>query len=182
MRSQLPLFQSRVGFRLGPGNKVRIGISGVYGKEEQKAATYQNDVDVKGLSLDWSIPLAKTVEFKGELANGDNLSTFLSRAGVFNDAVLKEFQARNATCSWSQLVFTGGRVNTWIGYAFENLTITRQLASGEIKDTHALLGGIQYKLSKEVSLGVEYTRFLSQRLGLSNLNTNQVLVSGIYAF
>lgn len=182
IRSQLPLFQSRVGVRLGPSNNVRIGVSGVYSREEHKAESYQTDVDVKGLSLDWSVPFARHFEFKGELANGDNLATFLSRGGVFNDINLLRFQARNTTSSWSELLIGRGRVNGWIGYAFENLTIKRQLTGADIKDTHAILGGIQYKLSKEVSLGMEYTHFQSRRPGSSTLNTSQVIASGTYSF
>jgi hypothetical protein len=181
-KSQVPLFQSRFGVRLGPGNKIRIGVSGAYGKEEYKSASYQTDVDVKGLSLDWSVPFGKIFEFKGELANGDNLATFLSRASVFNSTSSLEFQAKNATSSWTELTIAKGRLNGWVGYAFENLTITGQLATGDIADTNAAFTGIQFKLGKEVSLGLEYTYFLSERVGASNPHTHQVLFSAVYNF
>lgn len=187
--SNLPILESRVGLKLGADKKINLGVSGVYGMESHSGTAlvdgtetaYENDVNILGICLDWTIPVSRFT-FTGEFTLGQNLSNFLSKSHVFeNDAAL-EIEGGKVTAFWAEVIYQATRkINTWAGYAFENLD-EQQLASGALQDTSCIFAGIQLSLGSGVSVGLEYTHFLTQYLSADDQKTNQFILSFIYTF
>jgi len=184
VRSKCPIFEGRFGVKLGGKKKVKFGVSGAYGKDKRENLIYTDDVDVKGLSIDWFIPFADYFTVKGEYGFGENLSIFLSRAGVYDNVALGKYEGQEANSFWTEFIYSGKKANFWVGYSFENLTKERMLTDLSIKDTNCVFVGAQYKVGKGVSLGVEYGRFFSELLdsSLDDYTANQVMFSAIYKF
>ncbi len=185
-RTQMPVFQSRLGFKLAEKGQIQLGISGAYGREtnENTAAmpVYKNDVDIMGLSFDWMIPFGSGFALKGEYAMGENLAYFVSRAGVFHHIVERKYEGKKTNALWAQLSYARNAFSAWGGYSFEKLSDEDQLAAAELKETGCLMIGAQYALGGGVALGVEFSHFRSLYNNAVSVNTNQFCFSAAYSF
>ena len=129
-----PLLEGRVGFNIG---NARLGVSGTYGQDETTVPT--TDADIYGISADLVWPFNDQYQFKGEIATGENLGVFLSRAKV--NATSGDEQ--EAVSGWGQILYTGTDWNWWAGGAYETVD---DVNAGAIDDTYMVFGALQYKL------------------------------------
>ena len=179
----IPITQARFGLTLGDKGKYKLGISGALGKDRHTATAIETDVDIMGVSLDWILPLADKLVLKGEFGAGKNLSVFLSRANVVEDALTHEFSGVKVVSLWAEILYKLRKTSLWLGYAFENLTDKEQLAPAALQDTSCILAGIQYHAGSKVSFGLEFTHFISKYHMVSDsAGTNQFILSMIYGF
>jgi hypothetical protein len=134
-----PLLEGRVGFNIG---KARLGVSGTYGEDETTVPT--TNADIYGVSADLVWPFNDQYQFKGEIATGENLGVFLSRAKVNSDPNSSAFEEeQEAVSGWGQIVYTGTDWNWWAGGAYETVD---DVNPGAIDDTYMVFGALQYKL------------------------------------
>jgi hypothetical protein len=159
---------------------AKFGVSGAWGKDETTVPT--TDADVYGISLDAVVPISDQISFKGEVAAGENLGVFLSRAKV-NPISEDEQEALSA---WGQFVYSGTDWNWWIGGALEQVDDTN---SGDIEDTYMLFGGAQWKLKSTVTgvnpilFGAELASFSSETDGGGgDPDSIQLILSAQYTF
>jgi hypothetical protein len=180
-KSKMPVLQSRLGLKLGAGNKFQLGLSGIYGRENTENATvaFKNKVNISGLGLDWNLVPCKHLTLKGEYALGENLAYVLSRASTYADTQLQEFAAKKVSSFWTELLLAKDKLSGWLGYAFEDLNDEGQLAANELKKTSSLLAGIQYAAGSGVSFGLEFSHLLSQHYQSEKIKTNQLIFSAI---
>jgi hypothetical protein len=177
----MPVLQGRLGLKLGTNGKYQIGLSGIYGREKASSATvaFRNNVDAAGASLDWNLSICKRLSLKGEFLSGANLTYVVSRAGLFSDIASQKFAAKKVQAFWSELLLTQGKWSGWLGYAFENLSDEDQLTAGELKQTDALLAGVQFAAGSGVSFGLEFAHFIGGYFQSAKAKTNQVMFSAI---
>jgi hypothetical protein len=135
-----PLLEGRVGFGIG---NAKLGVSGTWGQDETTVPSV--DADIYGVSADLVWKFNDQYQFKGEIATGENLGVFLSRAKV--SAIEEDEQ--EAVSAWGQVVYTGDKWNWWAGGAIETVD---DVDPGTIDDTYMYFGALQYKL-KSVSGG-----------------------------
>lgn len=183
IESGSPLLESRLGFTSEGNIKANFGISAASGKETKTAANYETDVDVLGVSLDWVIQFNKNFTFKGEYAMGENLATFMSRSGTYNNIENMKFEGKEVTNYWVEFLYSGNKFNAWVAYGQESLTEQTQLATGDLEDTSFIVVALQYKFSKSVSFGLELSNLKSEYYMLNNNDTTkQAVFSAIYKF
>lgn len=180
---KLPVFQSRVGVKLGDGNRYQLGVSGIFSRNpvEISYIQYKNLDNTLGVSVDWNLAFGKVLSLKGEFARGANLAYVSSRAAFYTDLELNESRAKKVMDFWSELLLAKGKWSGWLGYAFEELTDREHLGSKELKKTACLLAGVQFAAGSGVSFGLEFAHFDStyvDRLA-KNEKTNQVMFSAI---
>lgn len=182
-KTGFPMLQSRLGIKLGENGKIKIGASGVYGKENNASELgFDSDVNMMGMALDWTIPVSKFL-IKGEFTIGENLKNFVSRANVCCDPELLKFTGKKTNAFWAELIYKTKIMNAWAGYSFEIFTDENQLALNELKDTQVMFAGVKFILGKGISCGLEYARFTSKYFqGSEDSNTNQVILSCIYSY
>ncbi len=150
-----PLVQGRVGFDM---DNVKLGLSATVGEDETTVPGV--DADVWGVAGDVVWTINSRYKVQGELAAGENLGVYLSRGGV-NPVTENEQESVSA---WGQVIYTGERWNWWAGAAIETLDDTNP---GDIEDTAAVFGGVQWKLKSLVEgmspilFGAELTSFSS---------------------
>jgi len=184
-KAGLPIAQGRIGMKFGNNGNTKIGLSTTFGRDHytNPLGGYETDVNIIGVSLDWVILFYRNLTFKGELGRGQNLSVFLSRSDVYDNVKANKFEGKKATAFWSEIVYSLNNFQSWLGYAFEDLTDESQLVSGNLKKTGAIFLGLKYNVISSVSLGIEYCNFLSQYLNLDDeARTNQIVISAIYSF
>lgn len=171
-----PIIEGRIGFNVGA---AKIGVSGAFGDDENTIAG--DEKDISGVSVDWMVPFGKTLTFKGEAADGENLAVFLSRSSV--NATTGDEQ--DATDVWTELVHSGAKYNWWVGIGIEQID---DVVVGGNEDTKVVFGGFQWKLKgavlagSPVLLGVEVARFETDLAGGGNNDADQVIFSAIYKF
>ncbi len=129
-----PLLEGRVGFSIGD---AKLGVSGTYGQDETTVPSV--DADIYGVAADLVWKFNDQYSFKGEVATGENLGVFLSRAKV--SAIEEDEQ--EAVSAWGQIVYSGDRWNWWAGGAIETVD---DVDPGTIDDTYMYFGALQYKL------------------------------------
>ncbi len=184
MHAGLPVLQARLALKLAAQGKIQIGLSGAYGREKYENASpaYANGVAIAGLGLDWTVPFAAGFLLKGECALGQNLTYFVSRAGVLNDSLARRFAGKKVGSGWSELLYTHKAENLWLGYAREHLRDSAQLSLGELRDTGCLFAGYQHLVGGGFALGLEYANFRSCHFLASGYTTNQLIASAVYNF
>ncbi len=171
-----PIIEGRIGFNVGA---AKIGISGAFGDDE--TAIPGRKKAISGVSVDWTIPLDKSLTLKGEFADGENLAVFLSRSSV--NATTGDEQ--DVTAFWTELVHTGTQYNWWVGVAIEEVD---DVAIGGNEDTQVIFGAFQWKLKgavlagSPVLFGVEVATFETDLAGGGNNDADQVIFSAIYNF
>ena len=154
-----PLLEGRVGFNIGD---ARFGVSGTWGQDETTVPS--TDADIYGVSADLMWPLSERYQLKGEIATGENLGVFLSRAKV--NTISEDEQ--EVVSGWGQIVYTGDDWNWWAGGAFETVD---DVNAGDIDDTYVVFGALQWKLKsmteggKPILFGAEAAIFNSETDG-----------------
>jgi hypothetical protein len=185
-RKGLPPVMGRLGLKLGEEQAYKMGISFVAGQGTYRAGEgddfMEDDVTTWGFGLDWLLKPGGGFEIKGELHGGQNLSIFLSRAGVFTDMENMTFEAVDTIAGWLQLVYKFERASVWAGFASENLRNNNEIPTGGLKDTKAFFLGMLYSLGAKTSIGVEYTFFDSKFKDADKGDCNQFQASWIYKF
>ena len=180
--TNLPVLQGRVGLQAGGKGKIKVGISGAYGKETQMSAGYETDVNIAGVCVDWNVALSKLI-IMGEFTTGQNLGIFLSKAKVYNNVAAMDFEAMKVTAFWAEVLYKVKKLNIFGGYSFEKLTDNDQLKAGDYKDVSCIFAGIKLIAGKGVSFGLEFTHYLSKLFeGTEDYKTNQLIASFIYGF
>lgn len=178
---KMPIIEARFGLNLGAKGKIKIGVSGAYGTESYSVGGYENDVNIMGVCLDWTIPLSN-VTLKGEFTTGENLRNFLSKAHTYDNVAALEKEGKKVKAFWAELIYKASKkFNAWAGYAFESFSAD-QLSDGDLDDTNCIFVGIKYIAGGGVSFGLEYTNFLSKHLNDDDQKTNQFALSFIYGF
>ncbi|MBL4712888.1 MAG: hypothetical protein JKX75_10425 [Gammaproteobacteria bacterium] len=162
--SELPLWQGRLGLMLG---KAKLGLSFASGEDKDAAGV---DHDISGVSFDFIVPLGGALSVKGEIASGENLAVFLSRAGRDQDVI----------SAWAELVYKGPQYTGWLGYATEGIDDADLAAATDLQDTTAILLGVSKKMGKNVSMGVEFTSFDSELRNGSSTDGTQIIFSAMH--
>jgi len=165
--SELPLWQGRLGFMLGSGGKIKLGLSAATGDDKDATGA---DHNISGISFDFAMPLGAAFSIKGEVASGENLKVFLSRAG----------QDQNVTSAWAELIYKSSAYNGWLGYATEGIDSADLTAATDLQDTTAILIGVSKKMGKNVSMGVEFTSFDSTLRDGSSTDGSQIIFSAMH--
>ncbi|HDP95317.1 MAG TPA: porin [Candidatus Aminicenantes bacterium] len=179
----MPILQARLGLTLGNKKQTKLGLSTAYGKDRHSTFGVESDVNIAGISLDWIIPATDKLIVRGEFGMGENLSVFLSRAGVFQDTPNNAFDGVKVMSFWAEILYKLKKASLWLGYAFENLTENEQLGLATLQNTNCIFSGIQYHMGGKVSFGLEYTHFMSGYLQVDDkAKTNQLILSVIYGF
>lgn len=174
--TDFPLLEGRVGLEY---SGAKFGISGNWGRDETTVSSV--DSDIWGVSADWVVPIASSFSLKGELATGENLGVFMSRAKV--NKVTGEEQ--EVVSGWTELVYSGADFNWWIGGAFEN---PDDIQSGSIEDSWMSFAGGQYKFKtavpggKPILFGAEVATFESDIAGGGDNDAAQLILSAQYNF
>ena len=159
-----PLLEGRVGFNI---SKAKFGVSGTWGEDKTTVPT--TDADIWGVAADLVVPLGERYQFKGEIATGENLGVFLSRAKVNSDPTSSAFEEeQEAVSGWGQILYTGDDWNWWVGGAFETVD---DVNPGAIDDTYMGFAALQWKLKsateggKPILFGAEAAVFSSETDG-----------------
>lgn len=174
--SGMPLITGRYAFKFGEKKGGVIGIAATYGEEDFAAG----DVAISGLALDFKVPMGNALSLMGEVAQGENLKTFLSRAGTFTDAD-GDLNGQESLEGWVELAYTAEKMEFYLGYATA-IFDEDEVASGALGDSDAVFLGLTHKLGKGVSYGIEYTLFSGDYKDSDSSEANQLLFSMIYAF
>jgi hypothetical protein len=185
-RKGLPPIMGRLGLNLGEEQAYKLGLSfvaaqGTY-RYEDDAISMEDDVTTYGFGMDYSLKPGGGFEIKGEVQGGQNLSIFLSRAGVFTDVANMTFEPVDVIAGWAQLVYKFDQATVWGGYATEVLRNNGEVVSGGLKDTQAFFLGMMYSLGASTSIGAEYTFFDSEYKDADDGDANQFQLSWIYKF
>lgn len=165
--SELPLWEGRLGLMLGSGGKIQLGLSAASGQDKDAAGA---DHDISGVSFDFLVPLGGAFTVKGEVASGENLKVFLSRAG----------QDQKVTSAWAEVVYSGPAYSGWLGAATEGIDDADLANATDLKDTTAILLGVSKKMGKNVSMGVEFTSFNSELKDGSSTDGTQIIFSAMH--
>lgn len=171
-----PLVEGRVGLESGG---AKFGISGAWGQD--KTTIPGEDSRIWGVSADLVVPLTSNFTLKGELATGENLGVFLSRAKV--NTVTGEEQG--VVSGWAEIVYSGADFNWWIGGAMEN---PDNVEVGKVEDTWMTFAAIQYKLKSvaasmnPILLGAEVANFETDFEGGGGTDAQQLILSAQYNF
>ena len=101
----LPVLQGRIGYSMpfAGGKKAAFGFSGHWGREEYDidAAGTSEDIDSWSANVDFLIPVADKVVFKGEFFRGENLDAYLG--GIGQGVNLATLEAIGSTGGWASL-------------------------------------------------------------------------------
>jgi hypothetical protein len=177
----MPLLTGRYAFKFGEKKGGVLGIAATYGEEK-----FGNDsVEISGIGLDFKLPFGSQFSLMGEVAQGTNLRTYLSRSGTFTKASGKR-EGQEAMDGWLQMVYSAEKVEFYLGYAATFFSDDDEVAAGALGDSDAAFIGPTHKLGKGVSYGVEFTRFAGDYKGaeggFDGSTANQLLFSILYAF
>jgi hypothetical protein len=172
----MPLAAARYAFKFGEKKAGHVGLAATYGEEKFAAG----DVAISGIGLDFKIPMGSSFSLMGELTQGENLKTFLSRAGTFTDPD-GDLDGQKALDGWLELVYAGAKVDFYVGYA-ASIFDEDEVASGALGDSDAVFLGLAHKLGKGFSYGIEYTLFSGDYKDSDSSEANQLVFSMIYAF
>ncbi|HNQ78677.1 MAG TPA: hypothetical protein PK747_10055 [Acidobacteriota bacterium] len=185
IKNGTPLLNARYAFKFGD-KKGHVALSAAYGQEDFKLGDYpgriDDSVDIWGISIDAKVPVTDNFFVLGEMTRGQNLKTFLSRSYSYYDAVEQEYRGMDVTAGWLELLYSGSKVDCYLGYATERLTDEEDIPDGGLEDDDAYFFGLVHKLGKGVSYGVEITKFIGDYKETEQSHATQVLFSMKYAF
>ena len=201
--SRVPFFQSRIALSdanwLGTKKSGSIGFSGQYGRARVANTAGNNKVDAEGLALDWNFPVVARVTINGEVFVGRNLAGF--QAGAFQ-GFNPDFAYRRGTSLiaggpraiatrgvWMQLGFTPSVFSDrLVIYATYGLDDPRDgdLVSLTKRDwrlrNQAYAFSFLYKLSPQLTWGVEFRRFDTRYLQSGKQTSTHVNLAAAFTF
>ena len=201
--SRVPFFQTRIAFSganwLGMKKGGAIGISGQYGRARVSNTTGNNKIDAEGLAVDWNFPVVARVTINGEAFLGRNLAGF--QAGAFQ-GFNPDFAYRRGTTliaggaraiatrgGWMQLGFTPPVLSDHFAiYATYGLDDPRDgdLVSLTKRDwrlrNQAYAFNFLYKLSPQLTWGIEFRRFETIYLQSGKQTSNHVNLGAAFSF
>ena len=201
--SRVPFFQSRVAFNnanwLGTKKSGGVGFSGQYGRARVANTLGNNKIDSFGVAVDWNFPIVARLTINGEAFAGRNLAGF--QAGAFQ-GFNPDFAYRRGAAlisggpraigtrgGWTQLGFTPPVLSDrLIIYGTYGLDDPRDgdLVSLSKRDwrlrNQAFAFSFLYKLSPQLSWGVELRRFDTFYLQSGKQATNHVNLGAAFSF
>ena len=201
--SRLPFFQTRVALSganwLGTKKSGSIGFSGQYGRARVANTSGNNKVDAEGLALDWNFPIVVRLTINGEVFVGRNLAGF--QAGAFQGFNPDFAYHRGATLvsggpraigtrgGWTQLGFTppvlSDRLLIYATYGLDDPRDT-DLISLTKRDwrfrNQAYAFSFLYRLSPQLTWGIEYRHFETVYLQSGKQRSNHVNLGAAFSF
>ncbi|MFC1566598.1 hypothetical protein ACFL4A_02025 [bacterium] len=173
--SNIPVIEGRLAHSF---NKVKVGLSGLFGKEEyvrDNGTTFK--VNQEGVSLDVSISLLKVLDLKSELFYGKNLDAFLG--GVQGINIVKE-KAIDTNGGWLQLTYKPSSKYEWnICYGLDDPD-NNDLNNNNISLNNVSFFNFLYSTSYDVKFGCEYSYFRTQYINAAEETNNRITFSVIY--
>ncbi len=185
--SGLPSFQARASlmFPFLAGRKATVGTSGHYASEEYDTdATGRNQkANSWSANLDFDLPIASWLRFKGEMFTGENLDAYLGGIGqgvvIANDRLTEI----HGTGGW--LAASLGPWGPWsfnVGYSGEFIDDGDIIDAGARTCNSAIFGNAIYKINSNASVGVEVSRWRTDYKGEDTGDSLRVQTSFIYQF
>jgi hypothetical protein len=201
--ARTPAFESRVAFNnkdwFGSKKAGSIGLSAHYGRARVVTSPRNIDLDVVGLAGDWNMPFGKRVTLAGEAFVGRNLAGF--QGDVFQTFV-PDFAYRVGTVlvpggprapgtrgGWTQLGFNPAilkdRLTLYGGFAIDDprdqdfVSISRR--DSKIRN-RAFAFNFLYKLTPQLSWGLEYRRLETFYIVSHQQNNNHLNLAAAYSF
>ena len=201
--SRAPFVQSRVAFSdtnwLGTKKTGSVGLSGQYGRARVANTSGNNQIESIGAAADWNFPIFPRLTINGEAFIGRNLAGF--QAGAFQ-GFNPDFAYRRGVVviaggpraigtrgGWTQLGFTpailSDRLTIYGTYGLDDPRDS-DLASVSIRDwrlrNQAYAFSFLYKLSPQLSWGIEFRRFDTFYLRSGKQAANHVNLGGTFSF
>ena len=201
--SRIPFFESRVAFSdanwLATKKGGNVGLSIQYGRARVANTSGNNKVDAFGLAADWYFPIVARLTINGEALFGRNLSGF--QAGVFqgfnpdfayrlNGTLISGGpRAIGTRAGWTQLGFTppafSDRLTIYGTYGIDDprdsdlVSLTKR--EWRLRN-QAFAFSFIYKLSPQLSWGIEYRRFDTLYLLTGKQTANHVNLGAAFSF
>ena len=201
--SRVPFLQSRIAVNnvnwFGTKKSGSIGLSGQYGRARVANTAGNNQVDALGLAADWNFPIVARLTVNGEAFFGRDLAGFQS--GVFQ-GVNPDFAYRRGTVlvsggpraigtrgGWTQLGFTpatlSDRLTVYATYGIDDprdgdlFSLTKR--DWRLRN-EAFAASFIYKLSPQLSWGLEFRRFETLYVLSGKQTSNHVNLGAAFSF
>ncbi|MCF7975978.1 MAG: hypothetical protein K9N55_19330 [Phycisphaerae bacterium] len=164
-----PMLQGRVAwtFPFINGFGSTVGVSGHFGEEEYdpNTAPFQAEtVSTWSTCLDVTMPVCKTVSFKGELYRGSNLSQMLGGIGLGVDSATKVTGPEEVHNYGGWVAAAFDPADPWSyngGYGFSR-NADADLSALNRQRNSCLFANAIYDFNKHASAGVEVSRWLTE--------------------
>jgi hypothetical protein len=201
--ARLPFIQSRIALNnanwLGTKKVGSVGFSGQYGRARVANTNGNNKVEALGLAADWNFPIVTRLTINGEAFIGRDLAGF--QAGAFQ-GLNPDFAYRVGTKligggaraigtrgGWTQLGLTpallSDRLTIYGTYGVDDPR-DKDLLSSTKRDwrlrNQAFAFSFIYKLSPQLSWGLEFRRFETLYLQTGKQNANHVNLGAAFSF
>ncbi len=201
--SRVPFFQSRVAFSdanwLGAKKTGSVGVSAHYGRARVANTNGNNQIESLGVAADWNFPIVARLTINGEAFLGRNLAGF--QAGDFQ-GFNPDFAYRRGTAligggpraigtrgGWTQLGFTpptlSDRLTIYGTYGVDDPRDS-DLISLSKRDwrlrNQAYAFSFLYKLSPQLTWGIEWRRFETVYLQDGKQTANHVNLGAAFSF
>jgi hypothetical protein len=201
--SRVPFLQSRIAVNnvdwLGTKKSGSVGISGQYGRARVADTSGNNKVDALGIAADWNFPIVSRLTINGEVFFGRDLAGFQS--GAFQ-GINPDFAYRHGTAlinggpraigtrgGWTQFGFTppsfDDRLSIYGTYGIDDPRDS-DLLSQTKRDwrlrNQAFAASFIYKLSPQLSWGLEFRRFDTFYLLSGKQAANHVNLGAAFSF
>jgi len=185
--SGLPSFQARASlmFPLLAGRKATIGTSGHYACEEYDIdATGRNQkANSWSANLDFDLPIASWLRFKGEMFTGENLDAYLGGIGQGVVIANNRLTEIHGTGGW--VAASLGPWGPWsfnVGYSGEFIDDGDVINANTRTCNSAIFGNAIYRINANTSVGVEVSRWRTDYKGEDTGDSLRVQTSFIYQF
>jgi hypothetical protein len=184
---------------LGTKKTGSVGLSGQYGRARVANTPGNNQIESIGIAADWNFPIVARLTINGEAFVGRNLAGF--QAGAFQ-GFNPDFAFRRGLVvtaggpraigtrgGWTQLGFTPATLSDRLTiYGTYGLDDPRDsdLVSVSMRDwrlrNQAYAFSFLYKLSPQLSWGIEFRRFDTFYLRSGKQGANHVNLGGTFSF
>src|SRR5215813_1540720 len=201
--SRVPFFQSRVAFSnanwLGTKKSGSVGFSSQYGRARVGNTAGNKEIESDGMAADWNFPIVARLTLNGEAFFGRNLAGF--QAGVFQGFNPDFAYRRGASLiaggaraiatrgGWMQLGFTppvfSDRLLIYGTYGLDDPRDS-DLVSLSKRDwrlrNQAYAFSFLYKLSPQLTWGIEFRRFETIYLQSGRQTANHLNLAAAFSF
>lgn len=201
--SRVPFLQSRIAFSdgnwLGTKKAGSLGIAVHYGRARVANTSGNNQIDSLGVAADWNFPIVARLTINGEAFAGRNLAGF--QAGAFQGfnpdfafrrgvvVVAGGPRAIGTRGGWTQLGFTppslSDRLTIYGTYGLDDprdsdlISLTKR--DWRLRN-QAYAFSFLYKLSPQLSWGIEFRRFDTFYLQSGKQTANHVNLGAAFSF